>query len=189
MRPALFPLLLVSLGLAAACGHKIGDSCSVSSDCSSDGTRVCDTFSPGGQCTIEGCDFNTCPSEAVCVRFFPALDKQTAAPCADTGGNPDQTLCAPDEWCTIDSKCAPRSIELRFCMLSCDGNGDCRDNYECRDDVLMERHGGEPVPDPTADELLRPDTKFCAPRRTCSSVTDCDPGDVCNTRTRICDPQ
>ena len=59
---------VVSLG---ACGHKIGDSCSVASDCSDNADRICDTSSHDGYCTIAGCDFDTCPSEAVCVSFFP----------------------------------------------------------------------------------------------------------------------
>ena len=43
----------------------------------------CDTSSPDGQgyCTIEGCDWNTCPSEAVCIRFFtPVLDEACTIP-------------------------------------------------------------------------------------------------------------
>ena len=181
MRPASLFICLFA-GLVAACGHKIGDACAVSSDCSSDGTRVCDTYSPGGSCTIEGCDFGTCPEEALCVRFFPAL--QNATSCEE---NP--ASCQPDEICTVGGLCAPRSIELRFCMLSCGDDGDCRDGYECRVEEVMKKHGGEPVPDPTiptADQGEPP--SFCAGRKPCLTNNDCDPGDRCDTGSRICFP-
>jgi hypothetical protein len=180
--PALLAILLCAIA-GAACGHKIGDSCSVSSDCASDGTRVCDTFSPGGSCTIKGCDYGTCPDEAVCVRFFPAL--RTGTPCT---GPAD---CLPDEVCTVgdnasEMQCAPRAIEQRFCMLTCDGNGDCREGYECRDEDLMRRHGGEPVPNPANNEPVN--TRFCASRRTCANQSECEAGEVCDLDTRVCLP-
>jgi hypothetical protein len=179
-RPLLFAIVLCAV---AACGHKIGDSCSVSSDCASDGSRVCDTFSPGGSCTIKGCDFGTCPDEAVCVRFFPGVD--SGRPCS---GPID---CAPDEVCTVGDnaslkQCAPRALEQRFCMLTCEDHGDCRDGYECRDDDLKRRHGGEPVPDPETDAPLS--TRFCASRRQCANQSECDVNEVCDLDTRICLP-
>jgi hypothetical protein len=186
MKSLYLPFLCAVLFAGAACGHKIGDSCTVSSDCSSDGTRVCDTFSPGGSCTIEGCDFGTCPDEAVCVRFFPAL--QNAPDCKTAA-------CQPDEICTVGGLCAPRSIELRFCMLKCEDNGDCRDGYECRRKNLMILHGGEPVPDPdkpmpdagppTEDDPLQ---GFCAGRKPCLFDTDCDDDYVCDSDSRLCYP-
>jgi hypothetical protein len=172
--------LLVLVVLAAACGQKIGDSCNVSSDCAQDGTRVCDTFSPGGHCTIQGCDFGTCPSEAVCVRFFPALEN--APPCRV------QQDCTSYEICTVAGQCAPRSIEQRFCMLMCDDTGDCRTGYECRDRDLMQRHGGEPVPDPRLDSAEAPTDRFCGPRRNCAIQSDCGPDEVCDFQTRFCLP-
>ncbi len=174
-------LSLVVVVLVAACGHKIGDSCNVSTDCAQDGTRVCDTFSPGGHCTIQGCDFGTCPDEAVCVRFFPALEN--AAACASPGD------CAVDEICTVAGQCAPRSIEQRFCMLKCDGGDDCRGGYECRDRALMIQHGGEPVPDPQASSVTPPDTAFCGPRRSCSLQTECPENEICDAETRVCIPR
>ena len=62
-----FPLCL--LLLATACAPKIGDSCSSSRDCSNVGNRVCDTSQPGGYCTVQGCNPDTCPEKAVCVEF------------------------------------------------------------------------------------------------------------------------
>jgi hypothetical protein len=194
------PLLILLLVAAAACGHKIGDSCALSSDCSQDGSRVCDTFSVGGYCTIRGCDYNTCPSEAVCVSFYPGV---VATRCAGDGTcgtgqtcSPDhlctscsqQMDCAADQFCTIGGQCAPSSIEQRFCMLSCSSDGDCRDGYECRTQALMKIHGGEPVQDPTAPTAMVPDRPFCAPRRPCATISDCDTanGETCDPGLKVC---
>jgi hypothetical protein len=184
--PASLTLLLLLAG--AGCGHKIGDECSVSSDCASDGTRVCDIFSPGGSCTIEGCDFKTCPEDSVCVRFFPSV--HGGKPCAGPAE------CAADEVCTVGNydpnmpmtmQCAPRSLEQRFCMATCSGDGDCREAYECRDEAKMRRHGGEPVPDPETGTANT--TNFCASRRPCIVTTDCEGNDVCDIQSRICMPR
>jgi hypothetical protein len=176
-RPALLLLALV----VAACGHKIGDSCTVSTDCASDGTRVCDTLSPGGACTIAGCDFGTCPEDSICVRFFAGLE--------DGKECTTQAECAIDEVCTLGGgkrQCAKRSLEQRFCMPTCGGDGDCRDAYECRDEQLMKDHGGEPVPDPVTNEF--PDDKFCASRRSCSVQADCPDNLRCDRDTGVCQP-
>ena len=56
--------------LLAGCSPQIGDSCQYSTNCSSQGTRLCDVSMPGGYCTIYNCDpNNTCPSESSCVEF------------------------------------------------------------------------------------------------------------------------
>jgi len=168
MRPAVLSLIAV---LAAACGHRIGDSCNMSSDCAQDGSRVCDTYSPGGSCTIQGCDYDTCPSEAVCVRFYPALD--SARTCES------EEDCGSNEVCTVGGECAPRSIEQRFCMLECGDNGDCRTGYECRGRDLQVEHGGEPVPDPLTGQV--PGTKFCGPRRPCTTNASCPEDQFCDS--------
>ena len=174
IRPALIALVVV----ATACGHKIGDTCGISADCAEDGTRVCDSNSRGGYCTIQGCDFNTCPEEAVCVRFFPALEN--AAACTSSSD------CARDELCTVGGQCAPVSIETRFCMLACTSNGDCRDAYECRTLDLMKVHGGEPVPDPTSTSAAVPNKPFCAQRRTCTLNSQCGTGETCDPNIKVC---
>ncbi|RMH42891.1 MAG: hypothetical protein D6689_06940 [Deltaproteobacteria bacterium] len=148
---------------AAACGDQIGDSCSISSECSQTGDRFCDTTQPGGYCTVIGCDYGTCPEEAVCVRFFPAGPLPDSVPCnhatEDAPGGTDD--CTFDEICTLADYCAPRSAEVRFCMKTCADDGDCRDDYECRDKQAMIAHGGEPVPPPGEPVSDDPD-KFCA---------------------------
>lgn len=123
--------------LAVGCSKEIGDECVVSSDCSPNGDRICDTSSRDGYCTIQGCDFDTCPDEAVCVRFFTGgfVNRQCT----------EQSQCSLDELCTLAGNCVARSSEVRFCMRKCDDDSDCRDGYECRDMNLMIAHGGEPI--------------------------------------------
>lgn len=150
------PLLVACLlaTIATGCGKEIGDQCIISSDCSTSGDRVCDPSSKGGYCTIQGCDYNTCPSEAACIRFFTGTFENRL--CA----TPSE--CSLDELCSLEGHCVPRSSEVRYCMRACDNNSDCRDGYECRDIDLMMQHGGEPVlaPGVTIDSSA---PKFCAP--------------------------
>lgn len=148
-------LLVIVLVIVGACGYEIGDACVFSSDCSTSGDRLCDPdpSSPGGYCTIQGCDYSTCPDEAVCVRFFSG---SFSKPCMTS---PDE--CSLDELCSLDKHCVARSSEVRYCMRTCDSDGDCRDGYECRDLADMIEHGGEPVPAPGVVVDADP-TKFCA---------------------------
>jgi hypothetical protein len=145
--------------LLGACGDKIGDACQVSSECSSQGDRLCDTTSPDGYCTVVGCDFDTCPEEAVCVRFFGVANSDR--PCDPQTEDSSTDDCTPDEVCSLSDTCVPRTAEVRFCMLKCGGDGDCRDKYECRDIERMRIHGGEPVPEPGQAVGTDPQA-FCA---------------------------
>ena len=97
-------LLLVAGPLLPACAPEIGDSCGTALDCSASGTRLCDDTQPGGYCTLEGCEADTCPPESICVKFGKVID-----------GIPVDRLA--------------RS----FCMYKCDGESDCRngDGYSC----------------------------------------------------------
>jgi len=149
MRSAVVLALLFAFG----CGKQIGDACVVSSDCSPNGTRQCDISQREGYCTIQGCDFNTCPEEAACIRFFTGVFDNK--PCML---NED---CSRDELCSLNDKCVPRSAEVRFCMKTCDSDGDCRDGYECRDLAKMKLHGGEPVLQGNS-EITDSAPKFCA---------------------------
>jgi hypothetical protein len=168
-------LLLVATVLGAAlgaCGKEIGDACSFSTDCSQNGDRLCiDATANGGDgyCTVQGCDYSTCPSEAACVQFFNG--NFANRPCdptkpADPSNPPpactaDVNCCSLDELCSIAAHCVPRSSEVRYCMRTCTSNGDCRDGYECRDLAKMKAHGGQPVlaPGMVVDENA---PKFCA---------------------------
>jgi hypothetical protein len=152
--PSLIALLLLCGG-AAACGKEIGDSCIVSSDCSPNGDRLClDPAVNDGYCTVQGCDVDTCPGEAVCVRFFTGgFSSKT---CVD-----NEDCKSFDELCSVSGICVARSSEIRFCMRKCDSDGDCRDKYECRDLTRMMEHGGEPVL-ASGDRVTADSPKFCA---------------------------
>jgi len=136
-------LTLVAAGALAGCGAEIGDSCDLSTDCSPDGDRVCDLADPEGYCTVVGCAHDTCPDEAVCVRFFDGTFSNKA--CVHDTEDLGTDSCTPDEICTLQGYCALRSSEARFCMKSCSDSSDCRTGYECRTRDLMIAHGGEPV--------------------------------------------
>lgn len=163
MRARMSRVAVVSFTLLlAACGKQIGDECSSSLDCG-DGTnpaRVCDFESPSGYCTEVGCDWDTCPSESVCVRFYAASFGNK--PCVLATEDVSTDDCTLDEVCTLRGQCVPRSSEVRYCMKTCSGSGDCRDQYECRDEALMVEHGGEPVPK-TGERLGTDLQAFCAP--------------------------
>lgn len=147
--------------LGLGCGSEIGDSCESSVDCSPDGDRLCDLSesSPGGYCTVRGCDYDSCPDDAVCVRFYStSFPDQTCDPAAEDISRDD---CLPGDACTLRGTCAPRQSEVRFCMKRCSSGGDCRGDYECRNRELMIEHGGEPVLAP-GRELGDNPPRFCA---------------------------
>jgi len=160
--------LVIVLALAtqvAACAKRIGDDCSNNTDCSADGDRVCDTSNDGfGYCTIEGCDTGTCPGEATCVRFFPASFLPAENDCR-TSTAPNNG-CAKDTVClTSTGACAPRSIERRFCMLSCSSDMDCRAGYRCVRTGPTESGGlagAEAVPRPSDTTATVSNVRFCA---------------------------
>ena len=154
MRSVLVMLAIALAMFVAGCGSEIGDSCIVSSDCSPNGDRYCDPAPKGGYCTVIGCDYNTCPSEATCVRFFTgSFENETCT---------DNSQCTLDELCTLPGFCAPRSAEIRYCMRKCSSDSDCRDGYECRDITKMKEHGGEPVLAPGVTVTAKTAPKFCA---------------------------
>jgi hypothetical protein len=153
----------MALALAlSGCGKEIGDECVIDSDCDPNGQRDCDSSQqPGGYCTIQGCDYNTCPEDSACIRFF--IGGFNNRPCDHkTEDKPDGTDdCSLDELCSLEDLCVPRSSESRYCMATCGDDGDCRDGYECRDLDLMRAHGGEPVLSP-GSPIDDSDVKFCA---------------------------
>jgi hypothetical protein len=161
---ALWLVLLGCLGLLGGlgCGKEIGDECFTSADCSPNGDRQCDTVSKDGYCTVQGCDVDTCPEEAVCVRFFTgSFANKPCDPATEDALDAGTDACSLDELCSLSGSCVPRSAEVRFCMRTCGSDGDCRDGYECRDLADMQEHGGEPVlGSPPDDEGGLP--RFCA---------------------------
>ncbi|MEZ4324524.1 MAG: hypothetical protein R3B40_04845 [Polyangiales bacterium] len=67
----------------AGCSPEIGDKCSISTDCSFNGDRICDTAQPGGYCTVQGCDPDSCPNGAVCVEWRFEPSRTTATYCME----------------------------------------------------------------------------------------------------------
>jgi hypothetical protein len=164
--------LVAVLAALGACGKEIGDACTISTDCSPNGDRVCDPSSIGGYCTIQACDLSTCPGESACIRFFTGSFSNKE--CDHDPEHPADTtkparVCSLDELCALNDRCVARSSEIRFCMRKCGSDGDCRGDengdgikdYECRDLDKMRAHGGEPV---LASGAVVDDSspKFCA---------------------------
>jgi hypothetical protein len=168
---------LVATLWLAACGHNVGDSCKNNVDCSPLGDRFCDTAPPGGYCTIENCDIDTCPSEAVCVRFFSPLMNEPCHP-PEVGLLAQNDCTYPDERCvcqdSVNGKCAskdpkdpdkfyghcaPSSTERRWCQKKCSNSGDCREGYGC-----FETGSGGAESIPTFDMGSGKPAKFCAPK-------------------------
>lgn len=84
-----------ALLLLSGCSPEIGDDCSTSLDCSANGDRICDVTSPGGYCTIQGCEADTCPEGSVCVEFNPDTPRRASTWCmAPCKGNSD---CRTDD--------------------------------------------------------------------------------------------
>ena len=100
---------MLGAALLAGCQSEIGDRCTLSTDCSLRGDRLCDTSQPGGYCTVFECRGNRCPDKAACVLF---------------GAN------VPG--CVYDDRSGSR-IGRTFCMAACESNADCRSGYVCAD--------------------------------------------------------
>jgi len=154
-------IALCALVFAGGCSKAIGDACGNNVDCSIAGDRFCDIAPPGGYCTVEGCDVDTCPGDSVCVRFYTPIQTEacTYDPLSPVGS------CAPDRRCVCDAfvdgacptaHCAPENSERRWCMARCGKSADCRDGYECRQTGTL---GAEPVP--SLDKPQGENAKFC----------------------------
>ena len=151
MRPLVRTYVYCAVALLlAGCGKEIGDACQLNTDCDPSGARFCDISAsdPNGYCTIMGCDYNTCPSEAECVEFFMGTFANEPCDPATEGllGSGGTHVCNLDEICDLSGFCAAKASEVRYCMRTCQSNGDCRgQGYECRTFDLMKAHGGQVV--------------------------------------------
>ena len=158
-------LMFVTLGtLVAGCAAEIGDSCSTNLECSPNGDRICDTAQFEGYCTVQGCTYNSCADESLCIAFFPAsmLDK-LCDPTSEDSVAPGVTptnACGRNEVCLSSGVCAQATLESRFCMRRCSDDGDCRSGYACR---KVGSAGAEQVRSPLADPAA-PAGSFCAQR-------------------------
>jgi hypothetical protein len=100
---------LAALAFAAGCSPKIGDKCTVSTDCSATGDRLCDITEPGGYCTVFNCEPDSCPDDAACVNFGINL--------------------SPAPGCTVTQGESP--YQRSFCLATCETDSDCRAGYAC----------------------------------------------------------
>lgn len=145
--------LAMPLVFAVGCNPKIGDACTVSTDCSQQGDRLCDATQPDGYCTVFNCEPDTCPTDGdgVCVAFFPELDPAC-------GGS------VSSQW--------PR-FERTFCMQGCGDDTDCRSGYLCA--VPSDR--GAQIVDaaPVSTKVCVPATTLPPPASTAEPAI-CDPG-------------
>ena len=112
-------VLLLALSSLVACQKQIGDACTVSTDCSSRGDRLCDTSQVNGYCTVFNCTgdiTNTprttpdCPNEAVCVLFGASVPG-----------------------CPTNDRHDPPRTGRTLCLRKCNHDSDCRTNegYHC----------------------------------------------------------
>jgi hypothetical protein len=113
-----------AFAFAAGCSPKIGDKCTVSTDCSATGDRLCDITEPGGYCTIFNCEPDGCPDDAACINFGTTLSV----------GDPGAIIPG----CTASQGNSP--YQRSFCLASCKTDGDCRAGYSCLEPALV---GGE----------------------------------------------
>lgn len=105
------PTLLAAGLLLGGCTPHIGDHCQLNTDCSIDGTRVCDNSQPNGYCTTFNCTPNSCLDNAVCVMVY-----------ANVPG------------CPYNDYQAPSRTHTTLCLKSCNHDSDCRtgEGYVCR---------------------------------------------------------
>jgi hypothetical protein len=105
-----FERLVLLAALALGCQPSIGDHCVQSTDCSTTGTRLCDTSQPNGYCTIFNCEPNACPTGSGCiVTNISALG------------------------CEYDDRHAPSRFSRQLCLKTCGQTSDCRESegYAC----------------------------------------------------------
>ena len=102
-----FPKLIAALlgALLAGCAPSVGDSCETSTECPSG--AICDVTAPGGYCTIDGCDAESCPDGSVCVEFD---DENTFC----------MEYCESDSECRRDYVCRSDVGAAGFCYVSAD---------------------------------------------------------------------
>ncbi len=106
-----FALIALLAGFGAGCAPVIGDDCGDSVDCSVNGDRICDIAQPAGYCTIQSCEPDTCPDDAVCVRFRPEPSRLAQAWCMKVCEKTDD--CRKDDGylCVLDTELGDFEVE------------------------------------------------------------------------------
>ncbi len=155
----------------AACETKIGDECTANVDCATDGTRICDKSSPGGYCTIPGCEAGSCPEDSRCISFFPsrfalvACDPATEdLACRPCTGSSCNARCPEDRRTNACEPCDPSQRD--DCNASCDP-GPATDH--CAPDEICLPEG--------VCVRLQTERRYCMAN--CSSDDDCRSGYFC----------
>jgi hypothetical protein len=190
---------VATLLVLAGCGHKIGDSCGQNVDCSPLGDRFCDIASPGGYCTVEGCDISfvvatkscsvdsncdsgqncrngqcgtfvdSCPSEAVCIRFFQVINVRADGKPASCTPVTAGTDCLPSERCLCDCEDPNSPGNCLTPSMTTDANGVT--TTSCTS-------GGTPSPIVAHCAPESSERRTC--QLTCNSNSDCrSPGYQC----------
>jgi hypothetical protein len=125
-----FALVCAAVALVG-CAPKIGDHCLTSTDCATNGSRICDTSQPDGYCTVFNCADDTCPNNAACVVLMPSVPG-----------------CPYDEYDT------PSRSTRTLCLATCNNDSDCRTNegYVCASPlqspwnaIILDNNQGEQV--------------------------------------------
>ena len=161
----------------SGCSRTIGDACKDNVECSALGDRYCDVASPGGYCTVEGCDQTSCPDSSVCIRFFSlqkgrqSCDASKVVRTDCSGGDcckpGDPGCCKLGERCLCEEPgcqsgyCTSEASERRYCMKPCDSDSDCRTGFQCT--VTGSSGALSVVYRDTDGNIQQPEQHYCAP--------------------------
>jgi len=85
--------LLMVLIAGAGCASKVGDECVSSAECPTG--AICDVTVEAGYCTITPCDYDSCPSDSVCIQFSRE-ESFCMAYCESSGDCRDGYTCRKD---------------------------------------------------------------------------------------------
>jgi hypothetical protein len=156
---ALAPLALAALAsLLLGCAPKIGDHCTLNTDCGSSGSLVCDTSLPNGYCTQFNCTPDVCQNSAACVAL------ETAPP-----------------GCPYDDYHAPSRTTRTFCLAQCHHDSDCRqsDSYSCQD-PRQSPYGGAIIDDVQSQRVCLPNFSMTMSTQRDAEVGALPEGSVCS---------
>jgi hypothetical protein len=105
-------LVTVCALVLTGCSPHIGAKCTLNTDCSLQGTLVCDTSEPDGYCTLFNCLPDSCQNKAACVMLSPSIPG-----------------------CPYDDYQSPARTGRTMCLEQCHKDSDCRtsDGYICAD--------------------------------------------------------
>jgi hypothetical protein len=140
---AAFVAVLASfVALPMGCARRIGDGCSLDTDCSINNDRRCDTSQPGGYCTVAECDRNSCPDDSLCVEFFSDVARRARRFC--------MAPCNVDGDCRGGYTCQAPSVQGLF--------------TSCPPATMLNPDTGctRVVDEMTGDGTRRPRTRYCA---------------------------